>query len=161
MVLRLWVAVRMLCRSERIVGDDRLDISLDLMDHSSPMPGKTPIPPVVRWPFLSRSLPFLLHSTTIPPGSIGTTACIMLTSIDGCSNRTCSDARDLESSQDNDPRAIAKVGPSPQAAELVLYLPLHVHLTSQRIFDHKARYRICPETWSQGMLIVPPTSSRF
>ncbi|KAL5326373.1 hypothetical protein ACEPPN_004057 [Leptodophora sp. 'Broadleaf-Isolate-01'] len=47
MVLRLWVAVRMLCRSERIVGDDRLDISLDLMDHSSPMPGKTPIPPVM------------------------------------------------------------------------------------------------------------------
>ncbi|KAH7361068.1 hypothetical protein BKA65DRAFT_547760 [Rhexocercosporidium sp. MPI-PUGE-AT-0058] len=47
MVLRLWVAVRMLCRSERIVGNDRLDISLNLMDHSSPMYGKTPIPPVM------------------------------------------------------------------------------------------------------------------
>ncbi|KAL2075043.1 hypothetical protein VTL71DRAFT_8823 [Oculimacula yallundae] len=47
MVLRLWVTVRMLCRSERIKGIDRLGIRNDLVDRTSPMHGKTPIPPVM------------------------------------------------------------------------------------------------------------------
>ncbi|KAG4416258.1 hypothetical protein IFR04_010604 [Cadophora malorum] len=47
MVIRLWVATRMICRSERIAGDDKLGMPPDLMDHMSPMHGKIPIPPVM------------------------------------------------------------------------------------------------------------------
>ncbi|PVH82364.1 hypothetical protein DL98DRAFT_414946 [Cadophora sp. DSE1049] len=47
MVIRLWVATRMICRSERIAGSDRLGMRPDLMDHTSSMHGLTPIPPVM------------------------------------------------------------------------------------------------------------------
>lgn len=47
MVIRLWVATRMICRSERIIGSDRLGMGPDLMDRTSSMPGQTPIPPVM------------------------------------------------------------------------------------------------------------------
>lgn len=46
MVLRLWVAVRMLCKSERILGKEKLEIKV--LDKTHPMAGNCPIPPVVR-----------------------------------------------------------------------------------------------------------------
>jgi hypothetical protein len=46
MVLQLWVTVRMCVRSQRISGTETLGMSLDIMDRSSPMHGKIPVPPV-------------------------------------------------------------------------------------------------------------------
>jgi len=47
MVLQLWVAIRMTTRSLRITGSETLGMSTDLMDASSGMHGKIPIPPVL------------------------------------------------------------------------------------------------------------------
>jgi hypothetical protein len=48
MVLRLWVAGRFICRSERICGSDTLGLSSDLIDDTNPwLHGKIPIPPVM------------------------------------------------------------------------------------------------------------------
>src|SRR4051794_22413663 len=47
MVLRLWVAIRITTCSERICGEDTLGMSSDMMDKSSPMHNKIPIPPVL------------------------------------------------------------------------------------------------------------------
>ena len=47
MVLQLWVAIRMTTRSLRITGTETLGMSTGLMDVSSGMHGKIPIPPVL------------------------------------------------------------------------------------------------------------------
>ncbi|CAG8961672.1 hypothetical protein HYFRA_00006209 [Hymenoscyphus fraxineus] len=47
MVLQLWVAIRMTTRSLRITGTETLNMPSDLMDASSGMQGKLPIPPVM------------------------------------------------------------------------------------------------------------------
>jgi hypothetical protein len=47
MVLQLWVTVRMCTKSQRISGSETLGMSADLMDSSSPMHGKIPVPPVL------------------------------------------------------------------------------------------------------------------
>ena len=47
MVLQLWVTIRMTTRSVRITGTETLGMSSDLMDNSSGMRGKIPIPPVL------------------------------------------------------------------------------------------------------------------
>lgn len=47
MVLQLWVAIRMTTRSLRITGPETLSMPSDLMDKSSGMRGKIPIPPVM------------------------------------------------------------------------------------------------------------------
>jgi hypothetical protein len=47
MVLRLWVATRINTTSERICGDETLGMSRDMIDKSSPMHKKIPIPPVM------------------------------------------------------------------------------------------------------------------
>ena len=47
MALRLWVATRINTTSERICGDETLGMSRDMIDKSSPMHKKIPIPPVL------------------------------------------------------------------------------------------------------------------
>lgn len=47
MVLQLWVTVRMCVKSQRISGPETLGMSSDIMDRSSPMHGKIPVPPVL------------------------------------------------------------------------------------------------------------------
>jgi hypothetical protein len=47
MVLQLWVTIRMTTRSVRITGTETLGMSSELMDKSSGMHGKIPIPPVL------------------------------------------------------------------------------------------------------------------
>lgn len=47
MVLRLWVGVRMIYRSEYICGEETLGMSSDMIDNSSPMHGKILTPPVI------------------------------------------------------------------------------------------------------------------
>lgn len=47
MILRLWVCVRMITRSERICGQETLGMPADIFDQSSPMHGKIPITPVM------------------------------------------------------------------------------------------------------------------
>lgn len=47
LVLRLWFTVRMMSRSEHIVGNNTLGMPMDLIDDSSPLHGKIPIPPVM------------------------------------------------------------------------------------------------------------------
>jgi hypothetical protein len=47
LVLKLWVGIRMITRSERICGKDTLGMPSDMMDRSSPMHGKIPITPVM------------------------------------------------------------------------------------------------------------------
>jgi hypothetical protein len=47
MVLHLWVSIRITTRSTRICGEDTLGMSSDILDETSPFPGKIPIPPVM------------------------------------------------------------------------------------------------------------------
>ncbi|PMD58388.1 uncharacterized protein K444DRAFT_532135 [Hyaloscypha bicolor E] len=47
MIVRLWVASRMTTKSERICGDDILDMPQNLLDETHPMHGQIPIPPVM------------------------------------------------------------------------------------------------------------------
>lgn len=47
MVLRLWVAIRITTSSERICGEDTLGMPSNIMDQSSPLHNKIPIPPVM------------------------------------------------------------------------------------------------------------------
>lgn len=47
LVLQLWVTIRMCTRSGRITGTETLGMSSDMMDKSSGMHGKIPIPPVM------------------------------------------------------------------------------------------------------------------
>jgi hypothetical protein len=47
MIFRLWVASRMTTKSERICGDDTLDMPQNLLDETHPMHGQIPIPPVM------------------------------------------------------------------------------------------------------------------
>jgi len=47
MVLQLWVTVRMCSKSARISGSETLGMSSDLLDESSPLYGKIPVPPVL------------------------------------------------------------------------------------------------------------------
>jgi hypothetical protein len=44
---RLWVAVRLGTRSDVIVGPETLDMPHDIMDQTSPLHGKIPLPPVM------------------------------------------------------------------------------------------------------------------
>ena len=45
--LRLWMSIRLTTRSAIIVGNETLGMSLDIMDDSSPLAGKIPLPPVM------------------------------------------------------------------------------------------------------------------
>lgn len=45
--LHLWMAVRMTTRSTFIVGEETLGMTHDIMDESSPLNGKIPLPPVM------------------------------------------------------------------------------------------------------------------
>lgn len=44
---RLWMAIRMTTKSTLIVGDERLGMRPDIMDATSPIRGKIPLPPVM------------------------------------------------------------------------------------------------------------------
>ncbi|KAK6079123.1 tetratricopeptide repeat domain containing protein [Seiridium cupressi] len=44
---RLWMAIRMTTRSTLIVGDERLGMTSDIMDETSPLKGQIPLPPVM------------------------------------------------------------------------------------------------------------------
>ncbi|KAI8623895.1 hypothetical protein F5Y19DRAFT_468238 [Xylariaceae sp. FL1651] len=45
--LQLWIAVRMTTKSTVIVGEETLGMSPDIMDETSPLRGKIPLPPVM------------------------------------------------------------------------------------------------------------------
>lgn len=45
--LRLWTSIRMTTKSTFIVGDDSLGMPRDILDDTSPTPGKIPLPPVM------------------------------------------------------------------------------------------------------------------
>lgn len=45
--LDLWMSIRLTTKSFEIVGSERLGMPENLMDESSPLPGKTPLPPVM------------------------------------------------------------------------------------------------------------------
>ncbi|KAI1814466.1 hypothetical protein GGS20DRAFT_576820 [Poronia punctata] len=45
--LQLWMAVRLTTKSTVIVGDETLGMSPDIMDETSPLQGKIPLPPVM------------------------------------------------------------------------------------------------------------------
>lgn len=47
MVLQLWVAIRLTTKSARIVGAETLGMTPEMMDKSSGMQGKIPVPPVL------------------------------------------------------------------------------------------------------------------
>ncbi|ETS87577.1 hypothetical protein PFICI_01405 [Pestalotiopsis fici W106-1] len=44
---RLWMAIRMTTKSTLIVGDERLGMDANIMDDTSPIKGKIPLPPVM------------------------------------------------------------------------------------------------------------------
>lgn len=44
---RLWMAIRMTTKSTLIVGDERLGMDANIMDETSPIKGKIPLPPVM------------------------------------------------------------------------------------------------------------------
>lgn len=44
---RLWMSIRLSTRSCFIVGDETLDMPSDILDETSPTPGKIPLPPVL------------------------------------------------------------------------------------------------------------------
>jgi hypothetical protein len=62
MVLQLWVTIRMRTRSVRITGAETLGMPSDLMDKSSGMHGKIPIPPV-----LGAQMQFILNHKLLAP----------------------------------------------------------------------------------------------
>ena len=62
MVLRLWVGIRIISRSEHICGDETLGISTDMLDESSPMYGQIVIPPVISAQFDSILMESILPS---------------------------------------------------------------------------------------------------
>jgi hypothetical protein len=45
--LRLWIAVRLSTTSAFIAGKEKLGMSTDILDQTSPNPGKIPLPPVL------------------------------------------------------------------------------------------------------------------
>ncbi|KAL5614365.1 hypothetical protein BROUX41_004471 [Berkeleyomyces rouxiae] len=45
--LKLWMCIRLTTTSQTIVGEDTLDMSRDIMDETSPIHGKIPLPPVM------------------------------------------------------------------------------------------------------------------
>lgn len=47
MVLRLWVSIRVTTRSIRIIGEETLGMSKDILDETSPLHGSIPVPPVM------------------------------------------------------------------------------------------------------------------
>jgi hypothetical protein len=59
--IRLWVAVRLGTRSDEIVGSETLDMPRDIMDATSPLHGKIPLPPV-----MGAQLDLVLTRTLIP-----------------------------------------------------------------------------------------------
>jgi len=58
---RLWVAVRMATRSDVIVGPETLGMPQDIMDETSPLRGKIPLPPV-----MGAQLDLILSQNLIP-----------------------------------------------------------------------------------------------
>jgi hypothetical protein len=62
MVLQLWVTIRMCTRSVRITGTETLGMPPDLMDKSSGMHGKIPIPPV-----MGAQMQFILNHKLLAP----------------------------------------------------------------------------------------------
>lgn len=44
---RLWMSVRLTTKSVFIVGEERLGMSQDILDETSPTPGRVPLPPVM------------------------------------------------------------------------------------------------------------------